>query len=156
MNRRFGGIDGASAAEAHHAVGVDVANDSRQLADAAAGNMLARAREHRTHAVAERAGDPVEQRGRRERASGNDDHATAIQPIELAAKRGNLARPRDHPLEPGERELASESAHPADDPRLPRVDRKSIRLNSSHGYISYAVFCLKKKKKKKKAQNNDD
>src|SRR2546422_7670931 len=35
--------------------------------------------------------------------------------------------------------------------RLGRVDpedRKSTRLNSSHGYISYAVFCLKKKKKK--------
>src|SRR3989449_4483348 len=31
-----------------------------------------------------------------------------------------------------------------------RRDRKSTRLNSSHGYISYAVFCLKKKKKKKK------
>src|SRR2546422_6357792 len=38
--------------------------------------------------------------------------------------------------------------------RLPNVatpdvvrDRKSTRLNSSHGYISYAVFCLKKKKK---------
>src|SRR2546422_2328838 len=29
----------------------------------------------------------------------------------------------------------------------PRRDRKSTRLNSSHGYISYAVFCLKKKKK---------
>src|SRR5687768_17760443 len=29
-------------------------------------------------------------------------------------------------------------------------DRKSTRLNSSHGYISYAVFCLKKKKKNKK------
>src|SRR2546429_6829913 len=29
------------------------------------------------------------------------------------------------------------------------LDRKSTRLNSSHGYISYAVFCLKKKKKKK-------
>src|SRR2546429_5819614 len=29
--------------------------------------------------------------------------------------------------------------------RLPS-DRKSTRLNSSHGYISYAVFCLKKKK----------
>src|SRR2546429_3610390 len=31
---------------------------------------------------------------------------------------------------------------------MPRtqVDRKSTRLNSSHGYISYAVFCLKKKK----------
>src|SRR6266436_8041322 len=40
-------------------------------------------------------------------------------------------------------------------------DRKSTRLNSSHGYISYAVFCLKKKKKnnyniiiKKKKKNN--
>src|SRR2546429_1882554 len=29
------------------------------------------------------------------------------------------------------------------------ADRKSTRLNSSHGYISYAVFCLKKKKKNK-------
>src|SRR5687768_18057825 len=29
-----------------------------------------------------------------------------------------------------------------------RGDRKSTRLNSSHGYISYAVFCLKKKIKK--------
>src|SRR2546429_3833168 len=29
------------------------------------------------------------------------------------------------------------------------LDRKSTRLNSSHGYISYAVFCLKKKKKQK-------
>src|SRR5687768_18180620 len=28
------------------------------------------------------------------------------------------------------------------------LDRKSTRLNSSHGYISYAVFCLKKKKMK--------
>src|SRR2546422_9377951 len=31
----------------------------------------------------------------------------------------------------------------------PTRDRKSTRLNSSHGYISYAVFCLKKKKKHK-------
>src|SRR2546422_6796981 len=30
---------------------------------------------------------------------------------------------------------------------LDLIDRKSTRLNSSHGYISYAVFCLKKKKK---------
>src|SRR5687768_17703401 len=29
--------------------------------------------------------------------------------------------------------------------RCERLDRKSTRLNSSHGYISYAVFCLKKK-----------
>src|SRR5207245_11091143 len=33
-------------------------------------------------------------------------------------------------------------------------DRKSTRLNSSHGSISYAVFCLKKKKKKKKYNNS--
>src|SRR2546422_5882696 len=32
-------------------------------------------------------------------------------------------------------------------PRAAGQDRKSTRLNSSHGYISYAVFCLKKKKK---------
>src|SRR5205809_5844963 len=31
--------------------------------------------------------------------------------------------------------------------RAVQVDRKSTRLNSSHGYISYAVFCLKKKTK---------
>src|SRR5256886_3179593 len=29
---------------------------------------------------------------------------------------------------------------------VPRADRKSTRLNSSHSQISYAVFCLKKKK----------
>src|SRR2546429_1583179 len=44
-------------------------------------------------------------------------------------------------------------AHPNDfhTPKLPGlgdVDRKSTRLNSSHGYISYAVFCLKKKTRK--------
>src|SRR2546422_3339833 len=36
-----------------------------------------------------------------------------------------------------------------EDPR----DRKSTRLNSSHGYISYAVFCLKKKKKENETNN---
>src|SRR2546422_7070295 len=34
-------------------------------------------------------------------------------------------------------------------------DRKSTRLNSSHGYISYAVFCLKKKKKNKHRLRNE-
>src|SRR2546429_6403210 len=33
-------------------------------------------------------------------------------------------------------------------------DRKSTRLNSSHGYISYAVFCLKKKKKCSNTMSN--
>src|SRR2546422_3300024 len=37
--------------------------------------------------------------------------------------------------------------HLAGLPVEPTQDRKSTRLNSSHGYISYAVFCLKKKKK---------
>src|SRR5687768_17962326 len=36
-----------------------------------------------------------------------------------------------------------------------RRDRKSTRLNSSHGYISYAVFCLKKKKKKRTTNSTD-
>src|SRR2546429_6180211 len=34
---------------------------------------------------------------------------------------------------------------PAVGERRGRTDRKSTRLNSSHGYISYAAFCLKKK-----------
>src|SRR5256884_3239520 len=36
--------------------------------------------------------------------------------------------------------------HARGDAGLDRPDRKSTRLNSSHGYISYAVFCLNKKK----------
>src|SRR2546422_7379904 len=42
-----------------------------------------------------------------------------------------------------------------DEPRhdVEERDRKSTRLNSSHGYISYAVFCLKKKKNKKHRTN---
>src|SRR5256884_9863058 len=56
---------------------------------------------------------------------------------------------------PGPREVAISSAAfraPASSRsvrgrRRRRSDRKSTRLNSSHGYISYAVFCLKKKKK---------
>src|ERR1041385_2485393 len=35
----------------------------------------------------------------------------------------------------------------ATDAEMVEADRKSTRLNSSHGYISYAVFCLKKKTK---------
>src|SRR2546429_6331455 len=48
----------------------------------------------------------------------------------------------------------AESFYPLDYPTdaektrdFSKQDRKSTRLNSSHGYISYAVFCLKKKKK---------
>src|SRR2546422_5245515 len=41
---------------------------------------------------------------------------------------------------------APAASPPASAGAAPRRDRKSTRLNSSHGYISYAVFCLKKKK----------
>src|SRR5687768_18196093 len=40
--------------------------------------------------------------------------------------------------------LVKHSSHNSNDGSGP-LDRKSTRLNSSHGYISYAVFCLKKK-----------
>src|SRR2546422_2777152 len=42
------------------------------------------------------------------------------------------------------------------DPRQEKriLDRKSTRLNSSHGYISYAVFCLKKKTTLKPCEAN--
>src|SRR5687768_18333246 len=49
----------------------------------------------------------------------------------------------------GERQGARRHRH---DGRV--VDRKSTRLNSSHGYISYAVFCLKKKKNNNKTHTN--
>src|SRR2546422_4018923 len=54
-------------------------------------------------------------------------------------------RPRVVQTEPGARreQGCGRLRGPADD-----LDRKSTRLNSSHGYISYAVFCLKKKKNK--------
>src|SRR5438105_5850605 len=39
--------------------------------------------------------------------------------------------------------------------RPPRRDRKSTRLNSSHEWISYAVFCLKKKKKNEAHKQHD-
>src|SRR2546429_6019843 len=38
---------------------------------------------------------------------------------------------------------------------LRKPDRKSTRLNSSHGYISYAVFCLKKKTRRYLATDSD-
>src|SRR2546422_11272275 len=47
----------------------------------------------------------------------------------------------------GTRDVDEDAARAVDRSRFEqRRDRKSTRLNSSHGYISYAVFCLKKKK----------
>src|SRR5438105_12381346 len=53
------------------------------------------------------------------------------------------------------REAHIELAHVAD--LAPQLrDRKSTRLNSSHEWISYAVFCLKKKKKQKEEQKDTE
>src|SRR2546422_3453506 len=55
-------------------------------------------------------------------------------------------------LNPHELLAARARGHGVVEDRVPaaradiEIDRKSTRLNSSHGYISYAVFCLKKKK----------
>src|SRR2546422_1858794 len=68
----------------------------------------------------------INEEGRRD-AEAHDVH----QAVELRAEaRARLGKARHAPVE-----------------RVARLsDRKSTRLNSSHGYISYAVFCLKKKK----------
>src|SRR5207245_9772835 len=52
--------------------------------------------------------------------------------------RQHFAQPRGVVVDAGE--------HDGVDPGVAERDRKSTRLNSSHGSISYAVFCLKKKK----------
>src|SRR2546422_5583784 len=60
-----------------------------------------------------------------------------------------LGEPLDFELDLGHRRIAVHPPNGRQRPNLTsRLDRKSTRLNSSHGYISYAVFCLKKKKKK--------
>src|SRR5216684_1269154 len=68
-----------------------------------------------------------------------------------------------HPRRQGDRRAQRNPLAAARHEALQAGDRKSTRLNSSHGYISYAVFCLKKKKtnsspffflkKKKKTKN---
>src|SRR2546422_3111320 len=58
------------------------------------------------------------------------------------------APPRLESSSGGDRRGGGGGVRPAAAGFFPRqaLDRKSTRLNSSHGYISYAVFCLKKKK----------
>src|SRR2546429_3271600 len=79
----------------------------------------------------------------------NDTATTEIYTLSLhdalpISCRQALPRPHD-------RAAPCPSAARSPSGRVPRTrrsrDRKSTRLNSSHGYISYAVFCLKKKKK---------
>src|SRR2546422_5122385 len=58
-----------------------------------------------------------------------------------------LAESREHLSACNQLLLAWERKPASLEPVGSLLDRKSTRLNSSHGYISYAVFCLKKKKK---------
>src|SRR2546422_6663936 len=77
------------------------------------------------------------------RSAGDAPHADAI-----GAERERLhhvGAPHERAVDDDERALP----HGRHDlgKNVGAADRKSTRLNSSHGYISYAVFCLKKKKK---------
>src|SRR5207247_9189317 len=75
-----------------------------------------------------------------------------------------LGGPPDDAVAPALRQLGEMAAVavPADEQRhsLPATaaisprDRKSTRLNSSHEWISYAVFCLKKKKTRKQSRHD--
>src|SRR2546422_2318875 len=69
-----------------------------------------------------------------------EDHtqAEAFRKLEMEASNLRLLRT-----------MADRLAHEVGNALVPlsTQDRKSTRLNSSHGYISYAVFCLKKKKR---------
>src|SRR2546429_1339870 len=63
-------------------------------------------------------------------------YTTLFRSVVATVVGGDLTLPADvEPYGPGDSEYAAGQR-----------DRKSTRLNSSHGYISYAVFCLKKKK----------
>src|SRR5205809_5786128 len=86
----------------------------------------------------------------------NDTATTEIYTLSLHDALPISQRP-EHEVARGDPRALPFSCHPHERPRLPpdarprlrwpfeRQDRKSTRLNSSHGYISYAVFCLKKK-----------
>src|SRR2546422_3571227 len=64
-----------------------------------------------------------------------------------------VAQPKARDVERSER--LPDVARPRSRRTSPRPDRKSTRLNSSHGYISYAVFCLKKKKNQTTAHHRN-
>src|SRR5687768_18198927 len=74
--------------------------------------------------------------------SGHEDH---VQPLDRVDEEGGREHPAPviFPL----RARQHRSGRIEIDPEAEAEDRKSTRLNSSHGYISYAVFCLKKKNK---------
>src|SRR2546422_2816079 len=72
------------------------------------------------------------------RLAGASDSGFVPQPASL--------RPKPRPFGGGDFAPDPGSGAKSPPPNGRGLDRKSTRLNSSHGYISYAVFCLKKKK----------
>src|SRR2546429_9798924 len=74
------------------------------------------------------------------------DALPICRPARARSSDGGSPGGRDGWLARGRADLESGYAVPRDGSEI--EDRKSTRLNSSHGYISYAVFCLKKKKHK--------
>src|SRR2546422_2821983 len=68
---------------------------------------------------------------------------------------GSSPAQRGEPRRAGHRRLRGGGLHGGGGAARPE-DRKSTRLNSSHGYISYAVFCLKKKKKQQDHKESDE
>src|SRR2546422_3945645 len=76
-------------------------------------------------------------------------YTTLFRSSDLPSAEGGATRARGRPALDGWRHSFAVAAGDAAgwDTASSAADRKSTRLNSSHGYISYAVFCLKKKKK---------
>src|SRR2546422_3298385 len=96
---------------------------------------------------------PLDERGGldqilpRRRAVGHSDFRPDA--LQVVARVGDIVVAEAEPLA-RHRIVGAALAEIDDGPVLPLgllQDRKSTRLNSSHGYISYAVFCLKKKNK---------
>src|SRR5687768_17846181 len=87
----------------------------------------------------------------------NDTATTEIYTLSLHDALPISSRARGRPgAPPAQQGRQPERHQPAGAGRQAAEDRKSTRLNSSHGYISYAVFCLKKKKKKKKKKKQKE
>src|SRR2546422_3982764 len=83
-------------------------------------------------------------------------YTTLFRSLRAGRRKQHLQGGDSRRARPGGRHAAAhlrrrqEGTHRLQDRAGENQDRKSTRLNSSHGYISYAVFCLKKKKKTKR------
>src|SRR2546422_3987214 len=77
--------------------------------------------------------------------------ADSRQPVPDQGRHRTMLRQASGGGGPSDGEGRRAGDHTAPHATLPGRDRKSTRLNSSHGYISYAVFCLKKKTRRRSA-----